>query len=39
VDPYLQHKLIQAMKESDDNRPLEGIIQLDDAYVVSDGLP
>jgi hypothetical protein len=35
----MKHKLMQVMKERDDSRPLEGIIQLDDAYVISDGLP
>ncbi len=28
----VKHKLMQAMKERDDTQPLEGIIQLDDAY-------
>ena len=28
----MKHKLMQVMKERDDSRPLEGIIQLDDAY-------
>lgn len=28
----LKHKLLQAMKESDDRSPLDGIIQLDDVY-------
>ena len=28
----LKHKLMQAMKEQDDEAPLSGIIQLDDAY-------
>jgi transposase-like protein len=28
----LKHKIMQAMKERDDGRPLNGIIQLDDAY-------
>lgn len=28
----LKHKLMQAMKERDDEAPLSGIIQLDDAY-------
>jgi transposase-like protein len=28
----MKHKLMQVMKEHDDSRPLEGIIQLDDAY-------
>lgn len=28
----LKHKLLQVMKERDDNKPLSGIIQLDDAY-------
>ena len=28
----LKHKLMQAMKERDDTRPLTGIVQLDDAY-------
>lgn len=27
-----KHKLLQAMKESDDKHSLNGIIQLDDAY-------
>lgn len=28
----VKHKLMQAMKERDDARPLQGIVQLDDAY-------
>ncbi len=28
----LKHKLLQAMKESDDKQPISGIIQLDDVY-------
>ncbi len=28
----LKHKLLQAMKESDDKHPISGIIQLDDVY-------
>jgi len=28
----IKHKLMQAMKEEDDGSPLEGVIQLDDAY-------
>ncbi|MCP4253776.1 MAG: IS1595 family transposase [Candidatus Scalindua sp.] len=28
----LKHKLMQAMKERDDRKPLEGFIQIDDAY-------
>ena len=28
----LKHKLMQAMKERDDQRPLEGFVQIDDAY-------
>ena len=28
----LKHKVMQAMKERDDNKPLSGIIQLDDVY-------
>ena len=28
----MKHKLLQAMKESEDQRPIGGIIQLDDAY-------
>ncbi len=28
----LRHKLLQAMKESDDKQPISGIIQLDDVY-------
>lgn len=28
----LKHKLMQAMKERDDRQPLEGVVQLDDAY-------
>ncbi len=28
----VKHKLMQVMKERDDGRPLEGIIQMDDAY-------
>ncbi len=28
----LKHKLLQAMKESDDKPPISGIIQLDDVY-------
>jgi hypothetical protein len=28
----IKHKLMQAMKERDDQRPLSGVIQLDDAY-------
>jgi hypothetical protein len=28
----LKHKIMQAMKERDDRKPLNGIIQLDDAY-------
>jgi len=28
----LKHKLLQAMKESDDKQPVNGIIQLDDVY-------
>lgn len=28
----VKHKLMQAMKERDDTRPLQGIVQLDDAY-------
>ena len=29
----MKHKLMQVMKERDDSKPLEGIIQLDDAYI------
>lgn len=28
----MKHKLIQVMKERDDSHPLEGMIQMDDAY-------
>lgn len=28
----MKHKLMQVMKERDDCQPLEGVIQLDDAY-------
>jgi len=28
----LKHKLMQVMKETDDRRPLSGVIQLDDVY-------
>ncbi len=28
----LKHKLLQAMKESNDKQPIRGIIQLDDVY-------
>ena len=28
----LKHKIMQAMKERDDRKPLTGIIQLDDVY-------
>ncbi len=28
----LKHKILQAMKESDDKQPLSGIVQIDDAY-------
>ena len=28
----IKHKLLQAMRESDDKHPIEGIIQLDDVY-------
>lgn len=28
----LKHKLLQVMKERDDERPLEGLVQIDDAY-------
>lgn len=28
----MKHKLMQVMKERDDHQPLEGVIQLDDAY-------
>ena len=31
----LKHKLLQAMKESDDKQPISGIIQLDDVYWVA----
>ena len=27
----MKHKLLQVMKEQDDNRPLSGMIQMDDA--------
>lgn len=29
----IKHKLMQVMKERDDSKPLEGIIQLDDVYI------
>jgi len=29
----VKHKIMQVMKERDDSKPLEGIIQLDDAYI------
>lgn len=29
----MKHKIMQVMKERDDSQPLEGIIQLDDAYL------
>jgi hypothetical protein len=29
----MKHKIMQVMKERDDSKPLEGIIQLDDAYL------
>jgi transposase-like protein len=29
----VKHKIMQVMKERDDRKPLEGIIQLDDAYI------
>jgi len=28
----MKHKLLQAMKENDDQVPLDGIIQMDDVY-------
>jgi hypothetical protein len=28
----MKYKLMQVMKERDDSQPLEGVIQLDDAY-------
>ena len=29
----MKHRIMQAMKERDDSRPLQGIIQLDDFYM------